>query len=74
MNTFTRIEVFMIIFRFLEINFERCKDIDVEVILSGMSVVDDGEPFDSGTVADFEQAITDLQNNAINMAKFKPGA
>lgn len=71
MEKFDKFEAFMLAFRFIEINYERCQALDLTDLLSGMSIDGYGQPWDAGTVQDFEQAIADLRASKINMAKFK---
>ncbi|CAN7568099.1 hypothetical protein LJR090_004822 [Bosea sp. LjRoot90] len=71
MEKFDKFEAFMIAFRFIEINHQRCQALDLVDLLSGMEIDAHGQPWDAGTAQDFEQAIADLRASKINMAKFR---
>lgn len=67
----TEKDVFMIIYRYIQINYERCQNLDLVDILSAMQF-DVGElPWDAGTIPDLREAMEDLVAGKINMAKFK---
>lgn len=70
-HSLTEKDVFMIIYRYIQINYERCQNLDLVDILSAMQFDVGKLPWDAGTIPDLREAMEDLVAGKINMAKFK---
>lgn len=63
----TEKHIFMLIYRYIQINYERCNALDLVDLMSAMQFLDGEFPIDAGTVADLRQAIDDLESGRIDM-------
>ncbi|MGX1789408.1 hypothetical protein ACWIGM_21860 [Bosea sp. NPDC055332] len=70
-HNLTEKDVFLIIYRYIQINYERCSALDLVDILSAMMLDDNDLPWDAGTTEDLRQAMEDLANGKIATEKFR---
>jgi hypothetical protein len=70
-HNLTEKDVFLIIYRYIQINYERCPALDLVDILSAMMLDDNGLPWDAGAIEDLRQAMEELANGKIVTDKFR---
>lgn len=71
LHNLTEKDVFLIIYRYIQISHERCPALDLTDILSGMMLDNNDLPWDAGTIEDLRQAMEDLANGKIITEKFR---